>query len=128
MVLSLKTWKSRSLPGLPRTERFAPRHDDLYEQSRRGSPPRRLFLFVIARLVARMERSAIRGFGSRISLRSCRLRCAGMTRRGFFATLFARRRHQRNSLMATNRVYRIAVIPGDGIGKEVMPEGVRVLE
>lgn len=24
--------------------------------------------------------------------------------------------------------YRIAVIPGDGIGKEVTPEGVRVLE
>ncbi len=30
--------------------------------------------------------------------------------------------------MSTNRVYRIAVIPGDGIGKEVVPEGVRVLE
>src|SRR5437763_9367617 len=30
--------------------------------------------------------------------------------------------------MATNRVYRIAVIPGDGIGQEVVPEGVRVLE
>jgi len=30
--------------------------------------------------------------------------------------------------MATNRVYRVAVIPGDGIGKEVVPEGVRVLE
>ncbi len=30
--------------------------------------------------------------------------------------------------MPTNRVYSIAVIPGDGIGKEVMPEGVRVLE
>src|ERR1044071_5863508 len=30
--------------------------------------------------------------------------------------------------MATNRVYRIAVIPGDGIGMEVVPEGVRVLE
>ena len=30
--------------------------------------------------------------------------------------------------MATNRVYNLAVIPGDGIGKEVMPEGVRVLE
>jgi tartrate dehydrogenase/decarboxylase / D-malate dehydrogenase len=30
--------------------------------------------------------------------------------------------------MATNRKYRIAVIPGDGIGKEVVPEGVRVLE
>src|ERR1700719_520000 len=30
--------------------------------------------------------------------------------------------------MTTNRVYRIAVIPGDGIGKEVVPEGVRVLE
>ena len=24
--------------------------------------------------------------------------------------------------------YRIAVIPGDGIGREVMPEGVRALE
>src|SRR5215468_127507 len=30
--------------------------------------------------------------------------------------------------MNTNRVYRVAVIPGDGSGKEVMPEGVRVLE
>ena len=28
----------------------------------------------------------------------------------------------------TNRRYRIAVIPGDGIGQEVVPEGVRVLE
>ena len=24
--------------------------------------------------------------------------------------------------------YRIAVIPGDGIGREVVPEGIRVLE
>jgi tartrate dehydrogenase/decarboxylase/D-malate dehydrogenase len=30
--------------------------------------------------------------------------------------------------MSTNRVYRVAVIPGDGIGKEVVPEGMRVLE
>ena len=30
--------------------------------------------------------------------------------------------------MPTNRVYRVAVIPGDGIGKEVVPEGMRVLE
>src|SRR6202045_4551415 len=30
--------------------------------------------------------------------------------------------------MATNRVYNIAVIPGDGIGKKVVPEGVRALE
>jgi len=30
--------------------------------------------------------------------------------------------------MSTNRVYRVAVIPGDGIGKEVLPEGVRALE
>jgi tartrate dehydrogenase/decarboxylase / D-malate dehydrogenase len=30
--------------------------------------------------------------------------------------------------MNTNRVYRVAVIPGDGIGKEVVPEGIRVLE
>ena len=29
---------------------------------------------------------------------------------------------------STNRVYRVAVVPGDGIGKEVVPEGVRVLE
>jgi tartrate dehydrogenase/decarboxylase/D-malate dehydrogenase len=29
---------------------------------------------------------------------------------------------------STNRVYRVAVIPGDGIGKETVPEGVRVLE
>lgn len=28
----------------------------------------------------------------------------------------------------TNRVYRIAVIAGDGIGKEVVPEGLRVLQ
>ncbi|MCX7327880.1 MAG: tartrate dehydrogenase [Hyphomicrobiales bacterium] len=28
----------------------------------------------------------------------------------------------------SNRVYRIAVIAGDGIGQEVMPEGVRILE
>ena len=30
--------------------------------------------------------------------------------------------------MAPSNSFRIAVIPGDGIGKEVMPEGVRVLE
>jgi tartrate dehydrogenase/decarboxylase / D-malate dehydrogenase len=30
--------------------------------------------------------------------------------------------------MSRNRRYRIAVIPGDGIGKEVMPEGIRALE
>lgn len=29
---------------------------------------------------------------------------------------------------STDRTYRIAVIPGDGIGREVVPEGVRVLE
>jgi tartrate dehydrogenase/decarboxylase/D-malate dehydrogenase len=28
----------------------------------------------------------------------------------------------------TNRVYRVAVIPGDGIGKEVVPEALRALE
>ena len=27
----------------------------------------------------------------------------------------------------SDRTYRIAVIPGDGIGTEVMPEGVRAL-
>ncbi|HWE75228.1 MAG TPA: isocitrate/isopropylmalate family dehydrogenase, partial [Stellaceae bacterium] len=33
-----------------------------------------------------------------------------------------------NGQKPTNRVYRIAVIPGDGIGKETVPEGVRVLD
>ena len=28
----------------------------------------------------------------------------------------------------TMTTHRIAVIPGDGIGKEVVPEGIRVLE
>ena len=28
----------------------------------------------------------------------------------------------------SNKTHKIAVIPGDGIGTEVMPEGVRVLE
>src|SRR6202453_4895812 len=32
------------------------------------------------------------------------------------------------SMSKQNRQYRIAVIPGDGIGKEVVPEGLRVLE
>ncbi|MBW8269063.1 tartrate dehydrogenase [Caldovatus aquaticus] len=30
--------------------------------------------------------------------------------------------------MATRKTYRIAVIPGDGIGKETVPEGLRVLD
>ena len=30
--------------------------------------------------------------------------------------------------MSTKKTYRVAVIPGDGIGKEVMPEGLRVIE
>jgi tartrate dehydrogenase/decarboxylase / D-malate dehydrogenase len=30
--------------------------------------------------------------------------------------------------VASNRIYKIAIIDGDGIGKEVMPEGVRALE
>ena len=28
----------------------------------------------------------------------------------------------------TDRTYKIAVIPGDGIGREVMPEGLRALD
>lgn len=34
----------------------------------------------------------------------------------------------RSQTERTNRNYKIAVIPGDGIGREVVPEGVRVLE
>jgi len=33
-----------------------------------------------------------------------------------------------NQEVAVAKTYRIAVIPGDGIGKEVIPEGIRVLE
>src|SRR6195256_5129782 len=32
------------------------------------------------------------------------------------------------SMSSAKKQYRIAVIPGDGIGKEVMPEGLRVIE
>jgi tartrate dehydrogenase/decarboxylase/D-malate dehydrogenase len=32
------------------------------------------------------------------------------------------------SMSNQKKQYRIAVIPGDGIGKEVVPEGLRVLE
>ena len=28
----------------------------------------------------------------------------------------------------SGHVYKVAVIPGDGIGREVMPEGLRVLD
>src|SRR5215212_3193616 len=35
---------------------------------------------------------------------------------------------RRRKPMGQDRSYRIAVIPGDGIGVEVVPEGVRVLE
>src|SRR6478752_4281932 len=40
MVLSLKAWKSRSLPGLPRTELASPHHDiDFLRNGRlRGRP------------------------------------------------------------------------------------------
>ena len=31
-------------------------------------------------------------------------------------------------MSSAKKTYRIAVIPGDGIGKEVMPEGLRVIE
>src|SRR5215475_1570149 len=37
MVLSLKAWKSRSLPGLPRTD--APRHDDRIQNGRQKWRP-----------------------------------------------------------------------------------------
>ena len=33
----------------------------------------------------------------------------------------------KEAVLASNRRYRVAVIPGDGIGKEVMPEGLRAL-
>ena len=31
-------------------------------------------------------------------------------------------------MSSAKKQYRIAVIPGDGIGKEVVPEGLRVIE
>ena len=33
-----------------------------------------------------------------------------------------------NQSTSNNRPARIAVLPGDGIGREVMPEGMRVVE
>ena len=46
----------------------------------------------------------------------------------FHDTVARTKRNAERIPMPTNRVYSIAVIPGDGIGKEVVPEGVRVLE
>ncbi len=46
-------------------------------------------------------------------------------------TLVGRHRafsERRGTLTLTKRRHRIAVIPGDGIGKEVVPEGIRVLD
>src|SRR5262245_49980897 len=37
-------------------------------------------------------------------------------------------RHSKSGRAATMQEFRLAVIPGDGIGKEVVPEGMRVLE
>src|SRR4029079_9258621 len=38
------------------------------------------------------------------------------------------RRDKTEGSCLMSKQYRIAVIPGDGIGKEVMPEGLRVIE
>ena len=43
-------------------------------------------------------------------------------------TLRTRKASNDASFDQAKRSYRIAVIPGDGIGKEVVPEGVRALE
>jgi tartrate dehydrogenase/decarboxylase / D-malate dehydrogenase len=43
-------------------------------------------------------------------------------------TLNSERRSNMPLASQKNRTYRIAVIPGDGIGREVVPEGVRVLQ
>jgi hypothetical protein len=63
MVLSLKAWKSRSLPGLPRTR--SPQHDDKLPNGRQQWRP---FCFVCFRDVAPSSRPALSrcgGFFSR---------------------------------------------------------------
>ena len=56
MVLSLKAWKSRSLPGLPRTDETS--HDDRYE-----NPPRETAAgFLFLRRYRRPARSAEHAF------------------------------------------------------------------
>src|SRR5436190_21332073 len=42
--------------------------------------------------------------------------------------LECRESHSRFYILPAMKEHRIAVIPGDGIGREVIPEGVRVLE
>src|SRR3989337_1199709 len=56
MVLSLKTWKSRSLPGLPKTK--IPHHDDRYTS---GRPPGRPFCFWRCPPETKSRRGEIRG-------------------------------------------------------------------
>jgi hypothetical protein len=62
MVLSLKTWKSRSLPGLPRTERLfmisKSRGAALRDPRSRRGKPWRLFVFSEACTRARSDQAA----------------------------------------------------------------------
>src|SRR5262249_28961245 len=92
----------------------APTHPSI---ARSGSPPAR-----------RIDRSGAVSTSFTESSGSCRGRL--LYRSGQMPYPVARRSpaNIEENRMATNRVYRVAVIPGDGIGKEVMPEGVRVLE
>ena len=50
MVLSLKTWKSRSLPGLPRTK--SPHHDDRLQKTAAGKPAA---VFFVEKRIANCE-------------------------------------------------------------------------
>src|ERR1019366_6926269 len=53
MVLSLKTWKSRSLPGLPRTK--SPHHDDRLQKTAAGKPAAVFFAQRMASSELRVE-------------------------------------------------------------------------
>src|SRR3954462_9593434 len=58
MVLSLKAWKSRSLPGLPRTEIFSSRGS--IQKPRRGKP-RRVFVLRFDHTILRFGRYGLFG-------------------------------------------------------------------
>ncbi|HEY3891543.1 MAG TPA: isocitrate/isopropylmalate family dehydrogenase, partial [Bradyrhizobium sp.] len=74
--------------------------------------------------------------GQAVVSRQSALQCSVAQRDGLVhcreikkAALAARQVTEGHSKMSSaKKQYRIAVIPGDGIGKEVVPEGLRVLE
>ena len=131
----------RLLPG-------AQREGDHEQRARRTRSGSASGMVATARLIGQSTGAALVAFCLTMSTRARQLVRAGDRGRGFafvgqrgqlFAAAWRRgasaasllacpahRHHEESSTMT--RVFRIAAIAGDGIGKEVLPEGLKVLE